>query len=556
MQRCLYYISGMKIPRFTHRILWLIVGANLIHPIKLCAQDIYQCTLKIYKEPGKLSVKKTKWITSVEKLDNKRLISLLGKLKISDNKTAAKPLVFNATSNHSIHLNFALPTNLNKHYEHILKLTSDSSRFQQTQKILLDKNTSVTIELQQKLLVHSRQSNSRLWVTTQAKECIQGVSGIRVSVKYVLPPGIKPGIGYIKALMNKHSPKPLWVYRIKKEKLVNDLIIGFEQDTTQFELFLPYHERPYWKPSVGFQLIHVDEARLLENFGIKAKHTRTDGYDVAGQVFLKPVTHPGHGVLLGLKLKPPSFYAVDLRKNFITLHFSGEMVQPGSNIWHYKTLMIDQLAKDTNKVIFNESFVPYAWLAKYADTIQFRLRTKMFLTAHRGTQFYTGYPRQQSHQVMYEKRTTAVTLPPMHHLKIRPVFLKIRKKHTQAQNRATIPYSQTLRLNIRINKYTLYQSRNYAYKKIVRFYKVNKDTLRLVKNDKITLEVTDNSYPPQVIFSKSLKCSQNILKQKFWKLKDKYGNYLKIAVQKLTTTKDKFLHTNGKNQTKTLGGRR
>ncbi|WP_157558550.1 hypothetical protein [Microscilla marina] len=520
------------------------------------AQNTYRCTLKVYPKSQQKtanSATKNKWTIFVEQYNDTQCIGLLGKQKLS-NQTSRhfKDLVFNAASQHVIHLRFSSSQSPFIEQHHTFSIADDSLDTQQTQTIRLDAYTTITMVLHQHLLTPAQTGVPRLWVTTYNKENIQGVSGVKVLVKYLLPPGINQGKGYIKALMQKRRPQPLLIYRIAQGKLVNDLMLNFTSDTLNLALFIPYHELPYWKPNIGFQLVHVAEACLLTSFWVKTKYRREDGYDLKGHVSLLPVRkYSASGISFGVNFQVPSFYTKNLRHNFLRLQLLGK-VNNLQRVWGHQRFRVKQLVDWQNKVWLRDSFLPYAALAKYTDKLEVQLVVGAFLTGLRSTVFYTGYPQQQSSRVMYKEQTCALTLPPMQYLKIRPVFLKMRKKGTITKSLKT----RTVQLTVRIQRYKLYQTRRYIYQKKLRFDKNEKDTLALVKNDTFTLEVTDNSYPKKVLFQASVSCTADILRRKFWKLKDKYGNYLKIAVQKLTTGKDKFLHTNGKKKTKTLGGRR
>lgn len=520
------------------------------------AQTHYTCVLKVYQElttfPQNSEAQKS-MTAFVEKYDSEHLLGFLGKVSVPMQKATAQPLEFVASVNWTIQISLQQGT---KSVEQAFSLTTDEAHFHQTKKVKLSQSSWVVIELEQRAIrAIVEQSWPKVKVT---QEKIEGVSGIKVGVKYVLPPGVTTGVGYIKALMSRRSPKPLWLYRVNGNQLSNNLLIHFAKDTIRFQVFIPYHERPYWQPDIGFQLVHATEGRLLEHFWIDAKYLEEEAYDVKSLLFLRATSQTkiqAQGVFLGLKTSLPDLYKKDMRRNRLTLHLSGDIEPIGTNVWHYKIFSVEELATINHQILVKESFIPYAWLAKYADTIQFHLKAKMFVMSHRGTQFYNGYPRQQSHKITLQRKKLELVIPPMNRLKIRPIFFKIRKEQPLV-GKVAVPHSRSLQLSIRIKKYDLYLSKSYAYKKTVRFYRAKKTILHLVKNDEITLEVVDNAYPGQVLFHTKIKCTPDILKQKFWKLKDKYGNYLKIGVQKLTTGKYKLLHTNGKKQTKVLGGRR
>ncbi|WP_299458279.1 hypothetical protein [uncultured Microscilla sp.] len=556
MQRHLYYISGIQMPPFTHYVFYYIMILGWGNWASAQAQNTYRCTLKVspkLRQKTANSATKNKWTVFVEQYKDTQCIGLLGKQKLSNQTNRpSKNLAFNAASQHVIHLRFSSSQSPFIEQRHTFSLTNDSLGTQQTHTIRLDTYTTVTMVLHQQLLTPTQTGAPRLWVTTYHKENIQGVSGIKVLVKYLLPPGVNQGKGYVKALMQKRRPQPLLIYRIEQGKLVNDLMLNFTSDTLNFALFIPYHELPYWRPSIGFQLVHVAEACLLTSFWVKTKYRREDGYDLKGQISLLPVRkYNASGISFGVNLQLPSFYIKNLKHNFLRLQLFGK-VNNLQRVWGHQRFQVKQLAGWQNKVWLRDSFLPYAVLAKYTGKLKIQLEVGAFLTGLRSTIFYTGYPQKQSSRVMYKEQTCAITLPPMQCLKIRPVFLKMRKKDTITKPLKT----RTLQLTVRIQRYKLYQTRRYTYQKKLRFDKNEKDTLALVKNDTVTLEVTDNGYPKKVLFHASVSCTADILRRKFWKLKDKYGNYLKIAVQKLTTGKDKFLHTNGKKKTKTLGGRR
>lgn len=557
----------------TPRDLFHVVQAKILH-VALCtaflimwgvsettlyAQTHYTCILKVYQElpPTHQNSGIQKPMTAfVEKYDSEHLLGFLGKVSVSMRKATAQPLEFIVSVNWTIQVSLRQGDKSVKPWLQSLSLNTDETHFHQTKKVKLGKSGWVIIELEQRPVKAIAEQSWPKVKTTQEK--IEGVSGVKVGVKYVLPPGVTAGVGYIKALMSRRSPKPLWVYRVNGNQLSNNLLIHFTKDTIRFQVFIPYHERPYWQPDIGFQLVHATEGRLLEHFWIDAKYLEKEVYDVKSQLFLRATSQTkiqAQGVFLGVKTSLPDLYKKDMRRNRLTLHLSGDIEPIGTNVWHYKIFSVEELATINHQILVKESFIPYAWLAKYADTIQFHLKAKMFVMSHRGTQFYNGYPRQQSHKITLQRKKLELVMPPMNRLKIRPIFFKTRKEQPLV-GKVTMPHSRSLQLNIRVKKYDLYLSKSYAYKKTVRFYRAKKTILHLVNNDEITLEVVDNSYPGQVLFHTKIKCTPDILKQKFWKLKDKYGNYLKIGVQKLTTGKYKLLHTNGKKQTKMLGGRR
>jgi hypothetical protein len=298
-------------------------------------------------------------------------------------------------------------------------------------------------------------------------------------------------------------------------------------------------------------LVHADEACLLQSFLVKFTPNDSDIGEVKGQVSVFSMRkHEASGASFRVDLQTPEFYTKHFAHGFLNLYFFG-LVEGGQGFRSYKKFKAKQLSDWKHQVLLDDTFVPYALLAKKADTIKLTLKASLYLSGLNNTLFYTGYPTRQSRRVMKRVITTKIVLPPMHSFKIRPVFLKLHKKQKKQQS-----IRRMVRLKVRIQKHNLYQTKWHTYRKKVRFGKGEQGTLKLVKDDRVIVEVINNSYPKQVLFSASVICTNEILRQKFWKLKDKYGNYLKIAVQKLTTKKDKFLHTNGKKETKTLGGRR
>lgn len=549
MQRHLYHISSIQIPCFTYYVFFCIMSWGSWASVQ--AQGKYQCTLRMLSEslPKQAQVKPpSKWIVFVEKFDDGQLVELLAKQKIYNKAhKPLKKLLFRASPQQKIQLRFISSQQPFETYTHTFNITKDSSTQKRTMK--LGDELQVTLALDQQLL-GSAQAQS-LWLEVDNQSTIQGVQGVRVKVKYVLPSGVSKGKGYIRALMRKNHPKPLLLYRIKEGKLLNDLIIQFTADTVKFTLFVPVHDLFMWEPTLGFQLIHMNEACLLRSFWVKCKANRNNNDQTKGQILALP-TQQGQasGLLFGVALQTPVFYTKHFANGLLELGLA-RTVEEEKNGYYYTRFKAKQLDSWQHKVWLESSFLPYAWLAKKGDTVNLGFSASLYLNSLNSTIFYTGYPQSQSCRVMHYKAHKQVVLPPMQGLKIRPVFLKTRNKEAKPLSK-----KRMVHLRVRIQQYTLYQTKRYVYQKKLRFDKSKQDTLKLAKNDFITLEVISNGYPRQVLFSASISCTEDILRQKFWKLKDKYGNYLKIAVQKLTTKKDKFLHTNGKKKTKTLGGRR
>ena len=536
-----------------------LLGVILLTVSQLKAQQ-YMCTIKVSHKGQVIKKNASALNILVEKYYDDKLMGFLGKYDLTIPKKTKLPISFVGKVGWTIRVKLTGSLLKSPELQQVFEIRQ-KDQFQQNQEIPLKDKTTLVLEFAQQLIDEeddSAKQKPRLLARSELTK-IQGITGVLITGTYRLPPGVSKGTGYLRGIVGTlKGGKPIWIYQLdKNKKLVNNLLVQLK-DTTKFQLFVPVHERPYWVLKLDFQLIHAFEGRLLEHFRTEAYSQKDNQKDVKTKLFLQPTSSEyvqAQGVSVGAKVKIPSFYTQDLRRNQITIRISGD-VNPGkANVWHYQLYLVEELAKAGNRLIVQESFIPYAWLAKFADTTSFQLKTKMFLMGHRGTQFYNGYPRQQSHLVSQTKENLRLILPKLYQLRIRPVLFKHKKKW--AANRKKLNTEpQEVEVYIRIKKYELYRSKSYARKKTIRFSKVNKEVLHLAKNDKITIEVKDNSYPSRVLFSTELACTAEVLKQKSWKLRDKKGNYLKIAVQKVTTEKDKLLHSNDKKQTKMLGGSR
>ncbi|OJJ20278.1 hypothetical protein BKI52_17580 [marine bacterium AO1-C] len=536
---------------------FLLIGFLLLCG-QLSAQKLYDCHLKISWE-GKVEAKAKEELSIIaEKYYYGKLLGLLGKYDGVLLRKQGNTFSFIAKEGRELRLGLKATLLASQTKQEVFKIRADEPVHQQ-RKIRLQNKAFLVLDFKlQPIDAQVAKAKNHLRVTSKAAK-IQGVSGILVDVVYRLPTGISKGMGYIRAMDGRvTSGKPIWLYQVfKGQHLANNLLVKLN-DTTRFQLFVPFHERPYWISNIGFQLIHASEGRLLEHFWTSSYTKQEKDYDVTTNLFLQctsPDKVQSQGVQVGVKIDLPKFYPKDMRKNQITLHVSGDAHPGGANIWHYRMFSVDELAQKNDQIIVQKSFIPYSWLAKFADTIHFNLKTKMFLMAHRGIQFYNGYPRQQSHLVATKKQDLELILPALRQVKVRPMLFKSRRAWG-SKEKTVAPRHQKVQVLVRVNTYELYRSKSYSYRKTIRFNKINKDVLHLALNDKITIEVKDNSYPSQVLFKTEVACTANILSQKVWKLKDKNGNYLKIAVQKVTTEKDKLLHSNDKKQTKMLGGSR
>lgn len=542
------------------RLRWgFLLGVILLTVSQLKAQK-YVCTIKV-SHKGQVAKKNASALNIlVEKYYDDKLMGFLGKYDVRLPQKTNLPISFVGNVGWTIRIKLTGSLLKSPELQQVFEIRQ-KDQFQQNQEIPLKDKTTLVIKFMQQLIDEEEGSvkqKPRLSTRSELTK-IQGITGVLVTATYRLPPGISKGTGYLKAIVGTlKGGKPIWVYQLdKNKKLVNNLLVQLK-DTTKFQLFVPVHERPYWVSKLDFQLIHAFEGRLLEHFRTEAYSQKDNQKDVTTTLFLQPTSSEyvqPQGVFVGAKVKIPPFYVQDLRRNQITVRISGDVNPGNANVWHYQVYLIEELAKAGNRLIVQESFIPYAWLAKFADTTSFQLKTKMFLMGHRGTQFYNGYPRQQSHLVSQAKEKLRLILPDLHQLKIRPVLFK-NKKNRAANRKKLNKESREVKVFVRVGKYELYHSKSYTSKRTIRFNKVNREVLHLAKNDNITIEVKDNSYPSRILFSTELACTAEILKQKFWKLRDKKGNYLKIAVQKVTTEKDKLLHSNDKKQTKMLGGSR
>lgn len=557
MYRRLCHISSIQIPHFTYYVFCCIISLGVGGCADVQAQSRYNCTLSIsskFFQTKTNANKQNQWTVFVEKFANGRVVGLLGKQQLNSkvSNKSLKELVFTTNTEQAIQLRFVSPQNPLKAYTHIFNIAKDSTKTDDSKTMRLGANAQATIVLQKHLLKPTQTGAQRYWLDINSRASIQGALGVRVNVHYVLPPGIQKGKGYVRGLIKKrYRLIPLVLYSVKHHRLVNDLLLNFTSDTLKFTIFIPFHELPVWDSKLELQLIHADEACLLQRFLVKYTPEYTNIGEVQGQIKIFSVRkHQASGVSFGLNLQTPQFYAKYFAYGMLHLDFFGR-TEGVDVFWCDRRFNAKQLQGWNNEVFLENVFVPYAALAKRGDTVNLELKVSLYSGGLNNTLFYTGYPRHQSRRIMKDTTTKKVILPAMCSFKIRPVFFKLRRKQRKEQ-----PIKHMLRLRIRIQKHMLYQTKWQSYRKKLRFGKDSKDILRLVKNDQIVLEVIDSGYPKQVLFSTSVICTNEILRQKFWKLKDKYGNYLKIAVQKLTTKKDKFLHTNGKKETKTLGGRR
>ena len=556
MFKCLFYsVSKSRNIQWRH---FLLLGSFVLLSGQVKAQKFYACHLKISLEGNTATPKSEALNIVVEKYYYGKLLGLLGKYQAQSLHKQGDSVSFVAEAGWEVRLNLTRASVTSQTKQETFKVNQDAP-LRQSKKVHLDKNACLTLEFKQEPIeAKVAEASNHLKVTSKTAK-IQGISGILVDVVYKLPVGVSPGTGYVRALDGRiTSGKPIWAYQVfEGQHLANNLLVKLT-DTTQFQLFVPFHERPYWVSKIAFQLIHTSEGRLLEHFWTPNHAKKEQKPDVATRLFLQPTAADKvqpQGVKVGVKIKLPRFYPQDMRKNQITLHVSGDAHPGGANIWHYRVFSIDKLAQKNHQVIVQKSFIPYAWLAKFADTIRFDLKTKMFLMAHRGVQFYNGYPRQQSHLVATKKENLELVLPTLRRIKIRPVLFKSRKAWGN-KDKVIAPRYRKVQVQVRVKKYELYRSKGYDYRKTIRFNKINREVLHLTQNDQITIEVKDNSYPEQVLFQTEVACTASFLNQKVWKLKDKNGNYLKIAVYKVTTEKDKLLHSNDKKQTKMLGGSR
>lgn len=554
MFKCFFFLSFKSRHTWLERL--LLLGVFLFFSSQLLAQQYYACHLKITWEGKPKTQTNEKLSVIVEKYYYGKLLGLLGKYNETAIQDGVRNVAFTAERGWEIRftLNGALSEKGGATFE-----IKQSELLQQKKKIRLRDNTILVLELkQERISKEAAKANSCLKVTSKTTK-IQGISGILVQVAYKLPDGVSRGTGFIRAMDGRVSrEKPIWAYQVfKGQYLANNLLVKLA-DTTHFQLFVPLHERPYWVSNLGFQLIHFSEGRLLEHFWTSNNSKQTDENDVTTSLFLKHTDRhkvQTQGVSVGVAVGFPAFYLQDLRKNQMTLNVSGDTYPGETRIWKYRVCSVDELARKNNRIIVPKSFIPYAWLAKFADTIRFDFKTKMFLMAHRGTQFYNGYPRQQSHLVAKKEERIELVLPALHQIKIRPVLFKRRKTWNDKTKARTAQYRK-VQVLVRADTYKLYQSKYYDYRKTIRFNKVNREVLHLAHNDKIIIEVKDNAYPAKLLFKTEVACTANILNQKVWKLKDKNGNYLKIAVQQVTAVKDKLLDSNDKKQTKMLGGSR
>ena len=537
---------------------FFLLGSSLLLSGQLSAQKYYACHLKISWE-GNTEIQENELLDIVvEKYYYGKLLGLLGRYHTKSLDKQQDSISFVVEADWEVRFNLSGSLLDAESRQETFKI-KQYGVLRQHKKVRLRKNTFLVLELKQEPIEEQVANANNCLKATSKTAKIQGISGILVEVVYKLPIGVSQGVGYVRAMDGRMtSGKPIWAYQVFEGKhLANNLLVKLT-DTTRFQLFVPFHERPYWVSKIAFQLVHASEGRLLEHFFVSSQVKKEDRLDVVTNLFLQPTAvHKvqAQGVKVGVKVKLPKFYPQDMRKNQITLHVSGDARPGGANIWHYQVFSVDKIAQENHQIIVQKSFIPYAWLAKFADTIRFNLKTKMFLMAHRGVQFYNGYPRQQSHLVATKRENLELILPALRQVKIRPVLL--RNKQTWGNKEKVVaPRYRKVQVLVRVNKYELYRSKSYDYRKTIRFNKINREVLHLAVNDKITIEVKDNSYPGQVLFQAEVACTANFLTQKVWKLKDKNGNYLKIAVHKVTTEKDKLLHSNDKKQTKMLGGSR